>query len=323
MTKKTRLIFMYSGQGSQYYQMGKELRDDPIFSYWMKEGEKILKNLGCSSFLETLYDNHTRDPWHDLLSTHPGLVIIEYAVFQVLKNFGVIADAVLGFSVGEFTAVAVAGACTFEEAVKAAFKQAKLVIDLCEKGGMTAILASPNIYKQSSVLNKQVHLAGINCAEHFLISGRSDELMEAHQTLNFLDQTYISLPVDYAFHSKEIEEAQLPFEEYCKTHLQFKTPKIPLISGLTGLPLTKIPDSYLWDVVHQPLSFQHVISILEVDDDKTLYVDLGPSGTLATFLKYNLPQKSQSSGISLLTPFHNGRTNIEKLLIHLKEENLF
>lgn len=313
---------MFSGQGSQYYQMGKELQDNPIFSYWMKQGDKILKDLGQPSFLTTLYENKTREGWSNLLLTHPGLVIIEYAVSQLLKNLGVVPDAVLGFSVGEFSAAVVAGVWTFEEAVRAAYEQAKLIVNLCAKGGMTAILASPDIYWESHLLKEHVHLAGVNYSEHFIIAGRSDVLSETHQTLKYLNRTFVPLHVDYAFHSKEIAAAQFPFEQYCKAYLRLKDPEISLISGLTGLPLNKVPGSYFWDVVYQPLSFQRVITFLETHP-KTLYIDLGPSGTLATFVKYNLTPTSQSNGIPLLTPFHNWSKNMEQLLIILKKENLY
>jgi acyl transferase domain-containing protein len=296
--------------------MGKELLDNPIFSYWMKQGDEILKSLGQPFFLTNLYETKTKEGWTDLLLTHPGLVIIEYAIFQVLKNLGIVPDAVLGFSIGEFSAAAVAGVLTFEESIKTAYEQAKLIVNLCPKGGMTAVLASPDIYFKSSFLKERIHLAGINYAEHFMIAGNSDSLMEAQQTLKSLNETYVPLAVDYAFHSKEIEAAQAPFKEYCETCLRFKNSEIPLISGITGLSLEKVPDSYFWDVVHQPLSFQHVISVLETYS-KTLYVDLGPSGTLATFVKYNLPQSCESKGVALLTPFHNGKKNIDQLLERL------
>lgn len=311
---------MFSGQGSQYYQMGKELQDHPVFSYWIKQGADILESFGQPSFLKTLYQTQTKEGWNDLLLTHPGLVIIEYAVFQVLKNLGVVPDAVLGFSVGEFSAAVAAEVWTFEEAIKAAYEQAKIVSSLCPQGGMTAVLATPDIYHHSS-LKEYVHLAGINYAEHFMIAGKTDGLQKAHQILTSLKKTFIPLPIDYAFHSQEIAPAQKPFEHYCKKEFQFKNPTIPLISGLTGLTLEKIPDSYFWDVVYQPSLFQNTISILE-SNFKNFYIDLGPSGTLSTFIKYNLSSSSQSLGLPLLTPFHNGRKNLEQLLMRLKEVNI-
>lgn len=314
---KHRTIFMFSGQGSQYYQMGKEFQEDPIFSHWMKQGADILEGIGQPSFLSLLYETTSRESWNDLLLTHPGLVIIEYATFQVLKNLGLEPDAILGFSIGEFSAAAAANVLTFEEAIKAAYEQAKIIADICPIGGMTAVLAPPHFYEQS-VLKEYVHLAGINYNEHFMIAGKKNSLEKAHRFLKLSDKTFISLPVNYAFHSPEITQAQIPFESYFKKSVQLKNSSIPLVSSLTGQPLEKIDCSHFWNVVYEPLNFQNVISILE-SNFNNLFVDLGPSGTLATFIKYNLLKSSSSLAMPLLTPFHNGKKNLEQLSLFLKE----
>lgn len=314
---KRRIIFMFSGQGSQYYQMGKEFLDHPTFLHWIKQGADILENLGHPSFLPLLYETTSRESWDDLLLTHPSLVIIEYATFQVLKNLGLQPDAILGFSIGEFSAAAAADILTFEDAVKAAYEQAKIITNLCSIGGMTAVLATPHFYEQS-VLKEYVHLAGINYNEHFMIAGKKDRLEKAHQFLKTSDKTFIPLPVNYAFHSPEIAKAQIPFENYFKKISPLKTPSIPLISSSTGRPLEKIVDSHFWNVVYEPLNFQNVISVLE-SSPINLFIDLGPSGTLATFIKYNLSKTSHSLAIPLLTPFYNGKKNLEQLLLFLKE----
>lgn len=314
---KRRIIFMFSGQGSQYYQMGKEFLDHPIFLHWMKQGADLLDNLGQPSFLSLLYETTSRENWDDLLLTHPSLVIIEYATFQVLKELGLQPDAILGFSIGEFSAAAAVNVLTFEDAVKAAYEQAKIITNLCSIGGMTAVLDPPHFYEQSP-LKEYVHLAGINYNEHFMIAGKKDLLEKAHQFLKLSEKTFIPLPVNYAFHSPEIAEAQIPFENYFKKFIPLKPPSIPLISSSTGYPLEKIVNSHFWNVVYEPLNFQNVISVLE-STTTNLFVDLGPSGTLATFTKYNLSKNSHSVAVPLLTPFHNGKKNLEQLLLFLKE----
>lgn len=314
---KRRIIFMFSGQGSQYYQMGKEFLDHPTFLHWIKQGADILESLGHPSFLSLLYGTTSRENWDDLLLTHPSLVIIEYATFQVLKNLGLQPDAILGFSIGELSAAAATNVLTFEDAIKAAYEQAKLITNLCPIGGMTAVLAPPHFYEKSP-LKEYVYLAGINYNEHFMIAGKKDRLEKAHQFLKTSDKTFISLPVNYAFHSPEITEAQIPFENYFEKFVPLKSPSIPLISSSTGHPLEKIVDSHFWNVVYEPLNFQNVISVLE-SAQTNLFVDLGPAGTLATFIKYNLSKNSHSIAMPLLTPFHNGKKNLEQISLLLKE----
>lgn len=311
--KDPRVLFMFSGQGSHYYQMGKEFMQEAVFAEWMQRGDAILEDLGRPAFLKEYYNNPQSTEWSDLLLTHPGLVIIQYATFQLLKSLGIQADAVLGSSVGEFVSAAVAKVWSFEKAVQAAYHQAERITQNCPIGGMVAVLGSSELYWNSDSLNKTVHLAGINFTQHFIISGLFEPLKEAQKTLQSLNVNCQKLPVDYAFHSPEIEAAKLPFETYCKTqHRILKSPEIPLISGIEGRTLEELPTSYFWDAIYEPTDFQKTIRALETQGE-TLYVDLGPSGTMATFVKYNLTPTSPSVAFPLLTPFHTGQKQLKVL----------
>jgi len=319
MNVQPRVIFLFSGQGSHYYQMGKEfMGNDPVFTYWMKEGESILADLGYPSFLKVLYENPQSESWADLLFTHPGLVIIEYATFQMLKNLGIKADAVLGASVGEMSAAAVSEFCSFEDAVKTSLKQAELIVQHCPLGGMISVLAPPSLYRGSKDLQEIVHLAGVNFSNHFMISGLSEPLKEAEKILKSLDVAYQTLPLNYPFHCSEIAKAQGAFANYCLTKGIFqskKSSKISLISGIRSKELKELSDSYFWDVVFEPIPFQHtILEVLEKEEKENLYIDLGPSGTLATFVKYNLKSEtSKSRSFPLLTPFHRGGNSLKLL----------
>ncbi|MGA8164060.1 MAG: acyltransferase domain-containing protein [Waddliaceae bacterium] len=315
-TLQPQVIFLFSGQGSHYYQMGKEFMDtDAVFAHWMREGEKVLADLGYPSFLQILYGNPQSEPWMDLLFTHPCLVIIQYAMFRMLNSLGIKADAVLGVSVGEIAAAVSAGFCSFEEGIKISLKQAELIVEHCPQGGMTAVLGPPSLYWESTVLHDLVHFAGENFANHFMISGLLQSLKQAEKFLRSLNVNCQALPLSYAFHSSGIIKAKKPFESFCKNITPSTiNPTTPLISGLRGKELKRLPDNYLWDVVFEPISFrQTIMQELEGEEEK-FYVDLGPSGTLATFVKYNLnSETSQSKSIPLLTPFHNGEKNLSLL----------
>lgn len=319
MGSRSRIIFLFSGQGSHYYQMGQEfMHHNTVFSHWMKIGGRILADLGYPSLLKVLYENPRSKLWTDLCYTHPGLVIVEYATFQLLKSLGINADAVLGTSVGEFSAAAVADFCSFEDAVKTALKQAELIVQYCPLGGMIAVLGPVSLYWNSKTLQDRAHLAGVNFANHFMLSGLSAPLKEAQEILKSLDVYYQVLPLDYAFHCSGIAKAQTAFERYWHTEsgVQFKkSAKIPLISSVQGKALKTLPENYFWEVVFEPILFeQTILELLEQEKGNNLYIDLGPSGTLATFVKYNLQaETSKSSIFSLLTPFHTGEKNLKLL----------
>ena len=101
MNKKS--VFMFSGQGSQYYRMGKELYEHhKTFNYWMDACNEIVSPLIKTSLTDIIYDNDKKGEAFDrLLYTNPALVSIQYSMFQVLKNIGIHPDYLLGYSLGE------------------------------------------------------------------------------------------------------------------------------------------------------------------------------------------------------------------------------
>ena len=312
---------MFSGQGSHYFQMGKDLMNENlVFTHWMNEGDEILMSLGETSLLEKIYTSPQSDIWRDLLSTHPGLVIIQYAMFQTLKTLGMEADAVLGSSLGVFAAAAASEVLSFEEAVKTAYHQARLIIEHCPLGGILAVLASPDVYWCSKELQALVAIGGVNFQKHFLLSGTKICLEQSKMVLQSLNINYQELAVDYPFHSLYINAAKKSFETYFKDHIQtLRRPIIPWVTEKETIGISELHELQLsdfWDAVAQPMNFQKTIQTMELQGDM-LYVDVGPSGTLSTFVKYNLTEKSNSRSFQILTPFHQGKQKILDLLGHL------
>jgi len=165
------------------------------------------------------------------------------------------------------------------------------------------------------MLQDFVHFAGVNFANHFMISGLSEPLKKAEQILKSLGITYQPLQLNYAFHSLGIANAKESFESYLKSVVGLNEKStIPFFSGVKGKELKEFPDNYFWDVIYEPISFrQTVVEVLEKAEGN-VYVDLGPSGTLATFVNYNLASKTSTSRVfPLLTPFHNGEKNLALL----------
>ena len=121
------VIFMFPGQGSHYYHMGRELFEkQPYFRAWMLKGDRLVQErLGCS-VLEHLYglENKKTTPFTRTLLTYPAVFLVQYSLAQTLLEQGLEPDYVLGVSMGSFAALAVAGVLSYEEALLAAIEQA-------------------------------------------------------------------------------------------------------------------------------------------------------------------------------------------------------
>ena len=121
---------MFSGQGSQYYQMGKELyRNHSRFKLWMKYCDEIVRSLIDESITDIVYkdriDKHK--PFDKLLYTNPALLCIEYSLARIIIEMDIHPDYVLGYSLGEITASIISGIITLEEGIQFVVDVARLL----------------------------------------------------------------------------------------------------------------------------------------------------------------------------------------------------
>jgi acyl transferase domain-containing protein len=144
-------------------------------------------------------------------------------------------------------------------------------------------------------------LAAINFSSHFVVSARQQELGEIEAVLKKENVSYQRLPVSFAFHSRWIEEARHPFESFMSS-VHDKRGNLPLVCSQAATIVPELPKSYFWDVLRRPVQFRETVKRLEREKPRR-YIDLGPTGTLATFLKYALPDDTRSTVQSVLTPF--------------------
>jgi len=304
---------MFSGQGSQYYHMGKELYcKNTVFRRWMSTlNDIVYKNVGLSINNEIYNETKSKaDNFDHLLYTHLAIFIVEYSLARVLIESGIEPDFILGASIGEITSAAVAGISSVEETIECLLKQAELIEKYCKLGGMIAILHNPELYYQVSLISLNSELAAVNYSSHFVISGDREKLVHIEDYLKIREVFFQTIPVKYGFHSSNIDQVGSEYKKFlCK--FSFKNPKIPIISCLNG-HVTEFYPEYFWNVVRQPIYFQKTILKLE-EDYQLNYIDLGPSGTLANFVKNNLSKDSLSQIYDVLTPFGQDIKKLERL----------
>ncbi|MCB0191369.1 MAG: acyltransferase domain-containing protein [Anaerolineae bacterium] len=315
MARTKPVIFMFSGQGSHYYQMGRELYEkQPYFRAWMEKGDRLLQERVGVSVLAELYNpaHKKSDPFNRTRLSHPAIFLVEYSLAQALIEQGLEPDYVLGASLGSFAALAVAGALTFEAALLAVIEQADCLERYCRPGGMTAILADPALYEQRPWLWQQSTLAGINFDSHFVISTNREKLDAILQMLQREKITAQDLPVSLAFHSAEIDSAKPAYCDFLQS-LPRQAPRRLFFCCAAATERVDIPNDYLWTVVREPIRFRQTIAMIEARQAWS-YLDLGPSGTLATFVKYNLAKHSASEVFSIMTPFGRDVSNLNRLL---------
>ena len=308
-----RTVFMFSGQGSQYYQMGRELFDrNDVFRDWILRLDGMARDLGCSSIVEAIYagDRVKVEPFERTLLTHPAIFMVEYSLAQSLIADDIVPDLVLGASLGSFAAAAVAGCVDVEHALSAVIRQAAILEERCAPGGMLAVLSDPGLF-DDPFLASRAELASINFATHFVLSARRESLFELEIELKRRRVTYQRLPVSRAFHSSWIDEAQSPYESFLRS-IPTVEAALPVMCCDCADLIARLPGNYFWKVVRGAIRFREAVTFLE-QRGACKYVDVGPAGTLATFLKYGLPKSSQSTIHSILTPYGQDCKNLSTL----------
>lgn len=308
----TKTVFMFSGQGSQYFQMGRQLFEtDEVFRQWMWRLDALAQRQAGQSVIEAIYSGGKADTFDRTLLTHPAIFMVEYSLAQSLMRAGVMPDLTLGASLGSFAAATVAGFIEVEDAMAAVMQQASTFEARCERGGMIAIVQEPSLFSEA-FLSGHSELAGINFASHFAVSAKQSHLDEISATLRERNVTHQQLAVSFAFHSRWIEEAQAPFESFMRS-IPRERGRLPLVCCEQALPLLDLPEDFFWRVVRRPIRLQDTLAQLELGGNYR-YIDVGPSGTMATFVKYGLPSTSRSTTHAVLTPFGQDQRNLGALL---------
>jgi acyl transferase domain-containing protein len=313
MMAAAETVFLFSGQGSQHFHMGKDLFEkNEVFRDWMLRLDAVAQRASGHSVVDALYSDANRrsDPFDRLILSHPAIVMVEISLAQALMHAGVMPDLVLGVSLGSFAAAAVAGFLDIEDALIAAVQQAKALEEGCEPGGMTAVLADPALYGQE-FLRSRSELAAVNFSSHFVVSAKRNELAEVEAGLQRENVGFQRLPVRFPFHSQWMDGARVPFEAFARS-IRWKGGRLPLACCGRTEVLHELRDGFLWDVVRNPIHFRETTARLEQQGPRR-YVDVGPAGTLATFLKYGLPATTRSTVHSILTPFGTDQKNFSAL----------
>lgn len=310
MSAKT--VFMFSGQGSQYYRMAQQLfEENGVFRAWMTRLDKLAYEISGRRVADEIYARPKSDVFDRLVFTHPAIFMVEYSLAQCLIQEGIQPDVVLGASLGSFAAAAIGGYVRVEHAIEAVLQQAQVFERCCEAGGMIAILSDPSLYREPFLAGRS-ELAGVNFSGHFAVSARWRDLDPIEAVLKERDIMYQRLPLGFAFHSRWIDSACAPFNALMRT-VPTTRGTVPLACCARASVLAGLGDNYFWNVARNPIRFVETLAMLECSGPHR-YIDVGPSGTLATFAKYGLPATSASTTHAILTPYGQDTNNLNAML---------
>lgn len=316
-----KLVFMYSGQGSQYYNMALELyNENHRFKFWMNYLNKRIESRVNLSIIKYIFDSKKNysDPLDELIYSHFGIFMVEYSLSRTIMDEGVFPDYVIGTSLGEFTALIISGVIDLEEGLDMLVQQVKIIKEHCIEGRMLTIISNASLYDED-IIKRNCEIVSVNYDKHFVVSGDIEGIEEIKKYLDKKFVTYYELPVKYAFHSHMLDGVK----DYLKSRATLKKinkPKIRYISGVTAKEKTSFDLEYIWHVARQKIEFADSIKNMEKNGEY-IYVDLGPGGTLFNFAKRNISKYSNSEVYQIVTPYGKDITNYNEVIVRLKSNN--
>ena len=317
MTKTT--YWMFSGQGSQYFQMARELREsDAAFRGALEQADEIVKPLLNESLVHEIYRTRADrfEPFRRITHSHPAILIIEHALAQSLLARGLRPDRIIGHSLGELSAFVLAGSLSFEAALTAVVKQA-LVLEYCApKGAMIVVLENVDLMARAPELFEGCEMAGTHFKRSFVVAGSVAAVQRARRLLKERQVDTHELPVAHPFHSSAMDVVKTPIMATLAP-VTFAPTRIPVFSVGSGTIVEVPTAAHLWHATRSATDFPATVRRLE-STGPNFYVDLGPSGSMATTVKYNLEPGSASEFFPIITPFGHELKNIERVLAKVR-----
>ena len=290
-----KIAFLFTGQGSQYVNMGKELYEESsVFREAIDRCDEILGKFQTTSLKEIFYPVKEDESHSSLLNqtayTQPALFAVEYALAQLWQSWGIKPELVMGHSVGEYVAATVAGIFSLEEGLKLIAERGRLMQELPSGGGMVAVMASESRVKTLIAPDTEIGIAAINGPESVVISGKSTELRAVISSLEVEGIKTKQLEVSHAFHSELMEPMLTEFTAVAEG-LTYSQPKIPVISNLTG---TVADDSicsakYWVNHVRQPVRFAQGMETLQKQGAE-IFLEIGAKPILLGMGRQCLPE---------------------------------
>ncbi|KAI1452810.1 polyketide synthase PksD [Annulohypoxylon moriforme] len=308
------LAFVFTGQGAQYPKMGLELLQYPVFEDVLNRASSVFRGMGAKWTL--LDEIQTGERINRPELSQPLCTVIQIALVELLKSFGIKPTAVIGHSSGEIAAAYASGALSFESACKVAYHRGRLAGELISSLSRPSAMMSVNLseseaqaYLERISLGSEMYVACVNSPFNVTISGYEPDI---DRLKSYLDKDEIfaqKLKTGIAYHSPIMRGIAAEYLS-CLGILDSGVrsgENILMVSSVTGqpIPYNTASDCQYWidnlvSAVRFNDALQYLATVAPKLDNKQLsdYLEIGPHGALRRPICDTLTQVIGSNGYS-------------------------
>jgi acyl transferase domain-containing protein len=310
------VVFLLPGQGSQYPGMAQELyRQEPVFAAEIDRCADVLAAHNGLDLRELLFSS-TEDALNQTAVTQPALYAVEYALVTLLREWGITPAAMVGHSVGEYVAAAVAGVFSVEDGLRLVADRGALMQAL-EPGSMLAIMLSEDLLLP--MLPPELDLAAVNAPGMCVVSGTDEDVRRLRDELAVQGVGARVLHTSHAFHSRHMDPILEEFRQRVAA-VPLRAPALPYVANLTGKFISADeatdPDHWLRHLRHC-VRFSDSLQLL-AEQGRYVYLEVGPgrvlSGLVSAHAEPGAPAESAPIAVPTMRHPHEDRDDVEMLL---------
>ncbi len=298
--RRRKLVFVFPGQGSQWFGMGRRLLEqEAVFREIIERCDRAMRPYGDWSLLAELRDSDSaRSRLSEIDIVQPALFAIQIALAALWRSWGIEPQAVVGHSLGEVAAAYVAGALTLDDAVRVICHRSRLFKRTVGQGAMAAVeLSVEEARRVLAGSEDRVSIAVSNGPTSTVLSGDPAALVAILDRLQRDDVFCRMVKVDFASHSPQMEPLRADLLQALEG-LQPLAETLPIYSTVTGqLSHGQEFNMLYWARnMREPVLFHTAVQHL-LEDGHDIFLEISPHPILLSSIQQGLHHAGQEGTV--------------------------